>query len=59
VNGVAEVTTPSVLASPGEREWNFVAYAEPGCPVRGGEPLAAARNVTAPRDLTGWSVLLR
>jgi hypothetical protein len=59
VNGAVEVTTPSVLASPGEREWNFFAYAEPGCPVSGGEPLAAARNVTAPEDLTAWSVILR
>lgn len=59
LNGDAGTTTPSLLASPGERQWNFLAYAEPGCPVSGGaEPLTASRNVTAPADLTTWAVVL-
>lgn len=59
LNGDAGVRTPSLFASPGQRQWNFLAYTEPGCPVSGDKPFAAARNVTAPTDLTAWSVVLR
>ncbi|MFD8500553.1 hypothetical protein [Amycolatopsis sp. NPDC059657] len=60
LNGDAGTRTPTLPASPGQRHWNFLAYAAPGCPVSGGdEPFATARNITAPTDLTTWSVVLR
>lgn len=60
LNGDAGTRMPYLLASPGQRKWNFLAYAGPGCPVGGAdEPVATARNVTAPTELTGWSIVLR
>lgn len=53
--GAKRLSVPAVADQP---QWNFYAFAEPGCPLDAG-PTASATGVSTPHDLGNWSVTLR